>query len=84
MNQAELDELKTEIRKGFAYVLNLVKENAYDVLILDDVFVEYSIVNDIQATKFSLTKNMIGRRNPLKNIHPKEKKNKKKAVDVID
>jgi len=37
MNQTELQELKIEIRKGFEQVLNLVKENAYDVLILDEI-----------------------------------------------
>jgi cob(I)alamin adenosyltransferase len=37
MNEAELEELKIEIRNGFEYVRNLVKENAYDVLILDEI-----------------------------------------------
>lgn len=55
-----------------------------DVLILDDVFVEYNIINSQQTTSFSLTKGKIGKRNPLKNIHLKKKKKVKKAVDVVD
>ena len=37
MNEAELDELRLEIRKGFDYVRNLVKENKYDLLVLDEI-----------------------------------------------
>jgi ATP:corrinoid adenosyltransferase len=37
MNEAELEELRLEIRKGFEYVRNLVKENKYDLLILDEI-----------------------------------------------
>jgi cob(I)alamin adenosyltransferase len=48
MNEAELAELKTEIRKGFEYVLKLVKENAYDVLILDEI---NHIINQKFVTK---------------------------------
>ena len=36
MNELELAELRLAIRKGFDFVLNLVKENAFDVLILDE------------------------------------------------
>lgn len=48
MNEAELAELKTEIRKGFEYVLRIVKENAYDVLILDEI---NHIINQQFVTK---------------------------------
>ena len=37
MNEAELEELRLEIRKGFDYVRNLVKENKYDLLVLDEI-----------------------------------------------
>ena len=37
MNEAELEELRLEIRKGFEYVRNLVKENKYDLLVLDEI-----------------------------------------------
>ena len=48
MDETELAELKAEIRKGFNYVLNLVKENAYDVLILDEI---NHIINQNFVTK---------------------------------
>ena len=37
MNEAELEELRLEIRKGFDYVRNMVKENKYDLLVLDEI-----------------------------------------------
>jgi len=37
MNEAELEELRLEIRKGFDYVRNLLKENKYDLLVLDEI-----------------------------------------------
>jgi len=37
MNEAELEELRLEIRKGFEYVRNLVKENKYDLLVLYEI-----------------------------------------------
>ena len=48
MNETELEELKTEIRKGFLYVVGLVKDNAFDVLILDEI---NHIINQNFVTK---------------------------------
>lgn len=37
LNEAEKEELKLEIREGYKFILNTIKENKCDILIIDEI-----------------------------------------------